>query len=152
MRHFCLLTSLMAALILVGCGDPYEKGMQAYNEARWKEAIAHFKKVMKSSGRQRATREMIAKAQFNQGKEAFEQKNWEEVIEYLAKVKSDNTHYTQAREMIGCTYFFMGKEAYERQDWTEARICLNIVRSHCSKYEEALALAAKVKEKLKGGT
>ena len=151
MRHFCLLTSLIAAFFLVGCGDPYEKGMQAYSEARWKEAITHFEKVSRSSGQQITAREMIARARFNQGKEAFGQKNWAEAIEYLAKVKSDDPNHDQAREMIGCTYFYMGQEAYERQDWAEARKYLNIVRSHCSKYKEALVLATKVKEKLKGG-
>lgn len=152
MKSFCLLTSLMTALILTGCGDPYEKGMQAYSEARWEKAIAHFEKVSRSSGQQKAAREMIAKARFNQGKKAFGQKNWNKAIEYLAKVKSADAHYAQAREMIGCTYFYMGKEAYERQDWVKARQYLNTVRSNCSKYEEALTLAAKVKEELKGGT
>ena len=151
MKYSFLLTSLMAALILAGCGDPYEKGMQAYNEARWKEAIVHFQRVMKSSGQRQAAREMIAQARFNQGKEAFEQKKWDEAIDYLAKVKSDDPHYTPAREMIGCTFFYIGQEAYRRQDWSEARKYLNIVRSNCSKYEEALTLAAKVREKLRGG-
>ena len=128
-----------------------EKGMQAYSEARWKEAIAHFEKVSRSSGQQIAAREMIAKAQFNQGKEAFGQKNWDEAIEYLNKVKSDDPNYVQTREMIGCTYFYMGKEAYKQQDWAQARICLNIVEWHCSKSEEALVLAAKIKERLQGG-
>jgi len=143
-----LFPLLIVVLPLIACNSPYENGMEAYNQGKWKEAIGYFEKEDKWSDNIEEAEEMIAKACFNIGKEAIEQKRWDEAVEYLYRVKDDN--YEISRDMIGDVYYERGKEAFERKDWDSAIKSLILVRPTCSKYGDAKELAAKAKEMQKG--
>ena len=166
MRLFCVLLSnrrplireekmsarrlLIGVLLLLvtGCADPYEQGMQAYEQGVWEEAIAHFERVRKLSGRYTEALAMISKARFQLGKEAYERGAWQEALEQLEWVDRRDENYPEARELIDGSNFHLGKEAYDRREWTEAVGRLGAVRQTGAHYEEAQALFIKANAEL----
>ncbi len=144
MRALQLLTGVLL-LLVTGCADPYEQGIQAYEQGVWEEAIAHFEKVRKLSDHRREALAKISKARFHLGKEAYERDDWQEALEQLEWVGRRDEDYDSARELIDGSHFQLGKEAYDRREWTEAVGRLGAVRRTSAHYKEAQALFVKAK-------
>ena len=147
MRARRLLTGVLL-LLATGCADPYEQGMQAYEQGAWEEAIAHFEKVRKLSGHHREALAMISKARFQLGKAAYERGDWQEALEQLEWVGRRDEDYDNARELVDGSHFHLGEEAYDRGEWTEAVGRLGVVRQTSVHYEEAQVLFVKAQAEL----
>ena len=144
-----LLIIVLCMATGVGCGDPYEKGLEAKNAGRYKEALTRFQQVRKLEQDYQSARREIKKLYFLIGKEAYGRGDWSEATEYLEKVNSDDkVHYAEARNLLGAIVYHRGKEAYERNDWKEADSLLQTVPKSCRAYGDAQALLMDLQAKL----
>ena len=135
-------------LALAGCADPYDQGMQAYEQGHWQEAIEHFGKVRKLSGQYTESLTMISRAHFQLGKEAYERGEWLVALESMQGVGRSDENYPLAREMIDGSHFQLGRAAYRQQHWSEAVGRLGIVREDFVHYDEAQSLFVKARAEL----
>lgn len=142
MRAQWLLTGVLL-LLVIGCADPYEQGMQAFEQGAWEEAIGHFEKVRTLSDRYTESRTMISKARFHLGKEAYERGDWQEAMKQLEGVGRRDEGDYDAQELIDGCNFHLGKEAYDRRDWAEGVGRLGVVHKTSAHYEEAQVLFVK---------
>ena len=144
-----LVLTILLATFLVGCGDPYDKGLKAYEAGRWKEAITHFQRVSTWSEHRQEIKELIQMSYFRIGQRAFEEKNWQEALDYLRKIKDKHPHFAEARDLIGCTFYKLGEAAYEKRQLAEAKRLLNVVRTGCSHYDKTSDLMQQINLELK---
>jgi len=139
MRARQLLTGVLL-LLVTGCADPYEQGMQAYKQGAWEEALAHFEKVRKLDDQYTEARAMISKARFQLGQEAYARGDWREALEQLKGMDRRDEDEYDAQEMIDGSHFHLGKEAYDRGEWSEAVAHLGAVHQTSGLHKEAQTL------------
>ena len=144
MQQLRLLPLVLIMLAFAGCKSQYEKGMQAFQEGRWKESIKYFNEVKGWDKHSEDAERMAAKACFNFGKDALAAGNWDEALEYLPKAKTDR--YAEAKDMMDQARLARGKEAIARKEWSAALNDFLLVTPESSRHQEARALIARVKE------
>lgn len=144
--RYCLLI-LCATSLLVGCGDPYEEGMQAFEQEKWAEAVAAFKRVPNLDKRHDAAGAKASEAYFQLGKQAHAQKDWPKTLEYLGHVRRNDDRYEEGRLLMDVARFHLGKAAFEKEDWSAAIELLSLVRKECEHREKARELLAEAQAK-----
>jgi tetratricopeptide (TPR) repeat protein len=145
MNSLRALTLLLTTTTMIGCAAPYDKGLAAFEQGKWKESIEYFEAVKGWDDNSEEAEAMIAKACFMIGKEALKAANWEEALQFLPRSKGDD--YAQAKELVGKAYVGRGKEAFGQERWDAAVNDLLLVRPECSQYSQARELMAEAKER-----
>jgi len=135
---------LFIVLTVAGCGSPYEKGVNAFEQGRWKESIEFFSQVKTYDKHSESAEQMIAEACFNIGQQALAAGNWDEAIEYLPRARTER--YAEAKQMIDQARFGRGKQAFERQEWNSAINDFLLVRPESAHYAQARELLSLARE------
>ena len=115
MIHGLLLSG--AILLLAGCGDPYEEGMQALEQEKWEEAATAFKRVPNLDKRHDEAEAKESEAYYQLGKLAHDQKDWPKVMAHLGMFGRWDTRYEEGRALMDVARFHLGQAAYEKADW-----------------------------------
>lgn len=144
-RWWC---AVLVAWVLIACQDPYESGLQAFDDGEWSTAISRLKRVDPFHLHFRDAQDLIRQSIYNAGIDAFEEAEWVTSVDYLKRVKESDANFSAARDYIGASFYGMAEQAYNEGDYQEALRLSNIVRSTCSRYELARDLAQRTQRLL----
>lgn len=135
------LVAVAALVVLTGCEEPFDAGMQAFDAGNWDQAVARFERVSPFDIRYREAEELIRQSLLHAGAEAFDSQQWRQAVGYYRQTTESDSEYTMARDRIGVSFYHMGLEALTAGDAAEALRLSNIVQSTCSEYAAARDVA-----------
>jgi len=144
-RWWC---AALSALLLIGCEEPYDAGLKAFEAGEWDTAVNRLERVAPFNLRYRDAQELIRQSLFNAGEEAFDAGRWGQAVRYFRQTAESDTGYATARDRIGVSFYQMAREALGKGDAAEALRLSNIVHSTCSQYAAARDVAHDARSQL----
>lgn len=146
-----VLCAVMALVVLAGCQDPYEAGLQAFERGDWKTALDRFERVDPFHMHFRDAQVMIKESIFGAGEAAFRAERFDEAIGWYRQLKEKDAHYAEARSQIGLSFYGMARQEMTAGNPEEALRLANIVRASCECYDDARELAHEAKRRIEAG-
>ncbi len=140
--------AVLVAVLVVACEDPYQAGLQAFEDSDWATAIDRLERVAPFHLNYRDAQQLIRESQFAGGVEAIDKGQWELAVRYLRQIDERDPNHAAARDHVGAAFYEMARRAFAGGDSKEALRLSHIVHSTCSRFDEARDLARQARRRL----
>ncbi len=139
----------LAAVVLVGCEEPYDAGVQAFDAGHWDEAIGRLERVSPFHLNYKDAQELIRQSLYKAGEDAFDDGRWNQAVGYFRQTAESDPNYATAQDRIGVSFYESARQALGKGDTAEALRLGNIVQSTCSQFAAARDIARDARRQLK---
>ncbi len=140
--------TVLAAVVLVGCEEPYDAGVQAFDAGQWDKAISRLERVSPFHLNYKDAQELIRQSLYKAGEEAFDNGRWNQAVGYFRQTAESDPKYATVQDRIGVSFYELARQALARGDVAEALRLSNIVQSTCSQFVAARDVGREARRRL----
>jgi len=149
-RNLTLFLGLcLAAVVLMGiwgCASDYEKGMEAFEQRNYDEALISLKKVKEGDKDYENACFKISSIYYKQGKQAYNQVQFRHSLKLLQKI--DKKFYDEFPDIESEVNFATGMVYYNREQWEQSLSIFKLIKHIDKNFPDAQLMIKEVEKKM----